>query len=266
MPAGYPEYAELALERRAGGILVATLDRPRSLNAMTYAMHEEIVDLVARVQGDRATRVLVLTGAGRAFCAGNDLRQPPLQAADLPAVMRRIHRMVYGILELDRPVIAAVNGAAAGIGLALALAADIVVAADDAPLIDGQVRLGAASGEQSVLLWPLMCGLARAKHPLLSGATITGEQAERMGLIARAGPAADVLDEALAIAERLATGAPAALAGTKRALNAWLLRARAQFETSTALEMLGFGGPDMLEGRAAFAERRAPRFPSATLP
>lgn len=266
MDGRHPSYSTLILERRADGVVVVTLDRPQVLNAMTYAMHEEIVDVLERLRFDDAARVLVLTGAGRAFCAGNDVRQPPLAPEDRPRLARRIHRMVYGLLELDRPVIAAINGAAAGIGLALALAADITVAAGDAPLIDGQVRIGVASGEQSVLLWPLLCGMARAKHLLLAGETITGADAERIGLVTVARPADEVLDHALAIAGRLAAGSQPAIAGTKRALNHWFLQMRPAFETSTALELLGIGGPDSLEGRAALAEKRAPRFPSAELP
>ncbi|HWM11120.1 MAG TPA: enoyl-CoA hydratase-related protein [Solirubrobacteraceae bacterium] len=259
-------YSTLRVERRGDGVVLVTLDRPQVLNAMTYAMHEEIVDVLDRLRSDDTAGAVVITGAGRAFCAGNDLRQPPIAPEDRPRLASRIHQMVYGVLELDRPVIAAINGAAAGIGLALALAADITVAAEDAPLIDGQIRIGVASGEQSVLLWPLLCGMARAKHILLTGETITGAEAERIGLVTTARPAAEVLDHSLAIAARLAAGSRPAIAGTKRALNHWLLRMRPAFETSTALEMLGIGGPDSLEGRTALAEKRAPRFPSAELP
>jgi len=149
---------------------------------------------------------------------------------------------------------------AVGAGLVVALLADISICADDARLGDGHVRLGAAAGDHAAIIWPLLCGLARAKYYLLTGEMVTGAEAERIGLVSKSLPAAAVLPEALRIADGLAAGPQLAIRLTKRALNSWLRTAGPIFDQSAAYEMLNFLGPDVREGAAAFRERRPPRF------
>jgi enoyl-CoA hydratase len=252
---------ELVLEQRDDGVLLVTLNRPEKLNALTTGMLAELLELWPRAAADRRTRAVVLTGAGSSFSAGHDLTGA--QPDDLAALLRRIRALVYGAIELEKPVVAAVRGHAIGVGLALALAADVVVVAEDARLLDGQVPVGVTSGEISALLWPLLCGMAKAKYYLLAGEPVSGAEAERIGLATHVRPADEVLPEALAIAARLARGSQQAIGWTKRCLNLWPKQAAPTFELSTALEMLGFHGADANEARAAFREKRRPEFPSA---
>jgi enoyl-CoA hydratase len=256
---------DVCVERRPGGVLLVTLNRPASLNAMTHAMHAELIALWDEIRADRGTGAVVITGAGRAFCAGNDLRQPRPAATDLAGVSRSIRELVYGAIELDQPVVAAINGHAVGIGLALALAADVTVAAEDARLLDGQTGVGVTSGEISTLLWPLLTSMAKAKYHLLANVPLSGAEAERIGLVSRARAADEVLPEALRIAGDLARGSREAIAWTKRTLGAWPRRAAPAFELSTTLEMLGLNGPDALEAAQAFRDKRPPAFPSAQI-
>jgi len=250
----------IVIDRRPDGVTIVTLDRPAVLNAMTRAMHDALGSLWTELDRDRETRVVLVTGAGRAFSAGNDLNQAATTAAELPEVGRRIAALLYGIVEMQKPVVSAVRGAAVGAGLVLALAADISVVADDAFLLDGQTRVGVAAGEHAVLLWPLLSGMAKAKYLLCASQPLTGREAERIGLVSVAVPADDVLDCALEIAVRLAAGPQQAQRWTKRALAQHLLRGRAAFEQSLALELLGITGPDATEARGAFREKREPIF------
>jgi enoyl-CoA hydratase len=257
-------YEDLRLERRDGAVLLVTLHRPDALNAIGARMRAELARLWADLARDAETRAVVVTGAGRAFCAGGDLKE--LDAADPEAIARDTWRMVSGILELDRPVVAAVNGAAVGGGLALALACDVAVAAEDAQLVDGHVSVGLVPGDHAILTWPLLTSMAKAKYHLLTGEPLTGAEAERIGLVAAAVPRDDVLPAALDLAARLARGSGPAIRGTKRALATHVLRARPQHELAAALELLVLDGPDAAEARGAFREKRRPDFVRDTSP
>ncbi len=171
--------------------------------------------------------------------------------------------LVEAMTASVKPIVSAVNGAAVGAGLAVALLADISIVAESALLSDGHVRLGVAAGDHAVLLWPLLCGMARAKYHLLTGDSVTGPEAERIGLVAKCVPDDRLLDDALEVADRLAGGSRTAVQWTKRALNRWWALSAPAFGESLALEMLGFLGPDAAEGVAAVRAHRAPRFPSA---
>jgi enoyl-CoA hydratase len=159
--------------------------------------------------------------------------------------------------------VSAINGVAVGAGLVVALLADISVCAEDAKLGDGHVKLGVAAGDHAAIIWPLLAGMAKARYYLLTGEMVDGAEAERIGLVSLALPRDRVLDEALRIAEGLAGGSQLAIRWTKRALNSWLRTAGPIFDQSAAYEMLGFMGPDVVEGVAALREKRAPHFPSA---
>jgi enoyl-CoA hydratase len=256
------DYRTLSFERPSDGVLTVVLDRPEQLNATDEAMHTELSRVWRDIADDAQTRAVVLTGRGRAFSAGGDLDLIARQAGDFDLVVRMMDEaaaIVRGVLDCPVPVVSAVQGPAYGAGLALALLADISVVAEDARLGDGHVRLGIAAGDHAVLLWPLLCGMAKAKYHLLTGAPLDGREAERIGLVSRCVPADQVMTEALTIAERLAASSPTAVRWTRSTLNHWYRQAAPAFEASLALEMLGFFGPDVTEGLARLARARDAR-------
>jgi enoyl-CoA hydratase len=217
--------AQLAVERPRPGVVLVRLNRPGQLNALTFEMLAELRRLRAELAAADADRVVVFTGAGRGFCAGFDLdqaaRMGALPDAELYAGQQEWARATSGYRELPKPVIAAVNGPSAGAGLALALAADIRIASPDASFSAAFIRLG-LSGADSGVSWmlPRLVGLGHAAEMMMTGERIDAARAERIGLVNRVVPAAGLLDEALALAERLAALDPLALRLTKEALQA----------------------------------------------
>ena len=259
----FDSYQELKVERRDNGVLLITLNRPAVLNAMTYTMHAELARIWNDIDRDPQTRVAVVTGAGRAFCAGNDLRNPDPDFDGVREIMRDAVAIVRGMIECDKPIVSAINGVAVGAGLAVAIMADISIAAEDAKLIDGHTKVGVVAGDHACVIWPLLCGMARAKYYLWNIEPLTGRVAEDIGIVTKALPADKVLPEALRIAGELAQMAQPAVRGTKRALNGWLRQAMPIFEHSAALEMVDFFGPDVHAAREAFRAKRDVKFPSA---
>ena len=252
-------YRSLSFERPREGVLLVLLDRPEQLNATDEVMHTELSRVWRDIADDDATRAVVIAGRGPAFCAGGDLDLIARQAHDFHLVVKTIEEaaaIVRGVLDCPKPVVSAVHGKAYGAGLALALLADISVVAEDAQLSDGHIRLGLAAGDHAVLLWPLLCGMAKAKYHLLTGAPLDGREAERIGLVSRCVPEQQVLAEALTIAERLAAASPTALRWTRTTLNHWYRTAMPAFEASLAYEALGFFGPDLAEGLARLSRAR----------
>lgn len=263
----YSSYEQLTFERRENGVLLITLDRPDKYNATDETMHGELARVWADVSRDPETRVAVVTGAGKAFSAGGDLAMVERMVGDHDRVSHMLTEMsdlVYNMINCEKPVVSAINGTAVGAGTVVALLADISICAEEAKLGDGHVKLGVAAGDHAAILWPLLAGMAKARYYLLTGDMITGSEAERIGMVTKALPVEEVLDEALRVAETLATGSQTAIRWTKRALNNWLKTAGPTFDQSAALEMLGFMGPDVLEGVAALREKREPSFPSAS--
>jgi enoyl-CoA hydratase len=253
-------YQTLSFERPVDGVLLVILDRPEQLNATDLAMHNELSRVWRDIADDPESRAVVLTGRGTAFSAGGDLDLVAQQAGSFDLCVQMMDEaaaIVRGLLDCPKPVVSAVNGAAYGAGLALALLADISVVAEDAKLGDGHVRLGIAAGDHAVLLWPLLCGMAKAKYHLLTGAPLDGREAERIGLVSRCVPEEQVLPEALDIAQRLAKSSPTAVAWTKSSLNHWYRAAMPAFEASLALEMLGFFGPDVTDGLARLSKKQS---------
>jgi len=262
----YGDFDHLSFERRHDGVVVVTLDRPDVLNAADVRMHREMSEVWAVVDADPDARVTVVTGAGRAFSAGGDLAMIDEMTRDYEAMLtqwRDARAIVEKMLAADKPVVSAINGVAVGAGLAVALLADISIAGASARLSDGHVRLGVAAGDHAALLWPLLCGMAKAKYYLLTADFVDGPEAERIGLVSKCVPDDQVLPEALAVAGRLARGSATAVQWTRRVMNQWLRSASPVFGESVALEMLGFLGADAREGLAAVRERRDPVFPSA---
>jgi enoyl-CoA hydratase len=264
--ADYRDFEHLTFDRRPDGVVVVTLDRPEVLNAANVRMHHEMSEVWGVIDADDDARVAVITGAGRAFSAGGDLDMIKEMTVDYEALIdqwRDASAIVERMLAAVKPVVSAVNGVAVGAGLAVALLADVSIVGRSARLSDGHARLGVAAGDHAALVWPLLCGMAKAKYYLLTADFVDGPEAERIGLVTKCVADDDVLPEALAVAERLAKGSTTALQWTKRTMNQWLRQALPVFGESVALEMLGFLGPDAREGLAALRERREPRFPSA---
>jgi enoyl-CoA hydratase len=259
---GLDGYASLSFERPRSDVLLVLLDRPEQLNATDAAMHTELSRVWRDIADDEPSRAVVIAGRGKAFCAGGDLGLISEQVGDFDLVVRMMDEaaaIVRGVLDCPKPVVSAVHGSAYGAGLALALLADISVVAEDAQLADGHVRLGVAAGDHAVLLWPLLCGMAKAKYHLLTGAPLDGREAERIGLVSRCLPEAEVLPEALRIAVRLASSSPTAVRWTRHTLNHWYRTAAPAFEASLALEMLGFFGPDVTDALSKLNRSRGPR-------
>ena len=262
----YDDFDHLRFSRPQPGVLLITIDRPDVLNAANPRLHREFSQVWRVVDADDSVAVSVITGAGRAFSAGGDLAMVEQMTTDHDLVVeqwRDANAVVAELLASVKPIVAAVNGVAVGAGLAVALLADVSIMAESARLSDGHTRLGVAAGDHAAVLWPLLCGMAKAKYYLMTADFVSGPEAERIGLVTACVPDGDVLDEALAVAARLAQGSRTAVQWTKRVLNQWLVSATPAFGESLALEMLGFLGPDAKEGVAAVRERRIPDFPSA---
>jgi enoyl-CoA hydratase len=262
----YADYQHLLFDRRKNGVVLITINRPEVMNATNARLHWELTQVWLTIDADPAARVALVTGAGRAFSAGGDISLVEDMAGNPEAAartMREAADLVYNIINLDKPVISAINGVAVGAGLVVALLADVSIIAETARFTDGHTRLGVAAGDHAAIIWPLLCGMAKAKYYLLTSEFIDGREAERIGLVSRCVPADKLMETALAVAEGLAGGSQPAIRFTKRALNNWLRQAGPIFDQSLALEMLCFGFEDVKEGARAIREKRPPSFPSA---
>ncbi|MFQ5697224.1 MAG: enoyl-CoA hydratase/isomerase family protein [Myxococcota bacterium] len=259
----YAPFAGLAFDRPRAGVLRIRIDTPGRLNAVDRQKHSDLSTVWSEVDRDPETRVALLCGAAGDFSAGGDLEMIEDLQRDFDTrleVMREARDLVYQIINCSKPIVSAIEGWAVGAGLAAALLADVSIAGRSAKIMDGHVRLGVAAGDHAAILWPLLCGMARAKYYLLTCERLSGEEAERIGLVSRCVDDGEVESVALDVAERLARGSQSAIRFTKYALNNWLRSAGPAFDASLALEMLGFAGPDAAEGLAAIRERREPRF------
>jgi enoyl-CoA hydratase len=261
----YADYQHILFEPRDPGILWLTLNRPEVLNAADARMHTELVEVWSTIERDPSVRVAVVTGAGRAFSAGGDLQLVEDAYRNFDEVARILDEardLVYNILRCQKPIVSAINGAAVGAGLVVALLADVSIAAESARLADGHVRMGVAAGDHAAIIWPLLCGMAKAKYYLMTSDFVSGREAERIGLVSLCVPDEELLDKAMAVATNLATGPRHAIKFTKRALNQWLLQAGPIFDHSLALEMLGFFSEDMMAGVEALRRKGPARYPS----
>lgn len=262
----YSDYQHLLFEHKANGVLTITLNRPEVMNATNGRMHWELTQIWDTVAKDDDTNVVVVTGAGKAFSAGGDLNwvEGVVGKADgVQRIQKEAADIVYRLLALEKPVISAINGVAVGAGLAVALMADISVMSETAKFTDGHVKLGVGAGDHAAIIWPLLCGMAKAKYYLMTAEFINGVEAERMGMVTMCRPADEVLPKAMEIADKLAAGSQQAIRGTKSALNGWMQMASPIFDNSLRMEMLCFLGEDAAEGVAAVKEKRPAVFPSA---
>jgi enoyl-CoA hydratase len=257
------EFPALELDRPAGGILRLTLRNPGRVNALDADMHGELARVWQAIGRDEETRAVVVRGADGAFSSGGDL-DLVLAIADDPETRRRVFHeardLVYNLLACPTPIVSAMTGPAVGAGLVVGLLADISIATPSTRIVDGHTKLGVAAGDHAAIVWPLLCGMAKAKYHLLLCEPVDGVEAERIGLVSLCVPEEELEPRALAIAERLASGSRGAISHTKLALNDWLRSAGPIFDASLALEFLDMTGPDVREGVAAVREKRPPRF------
>ena len=261
----YPQYASLRIDRPADHVLGITISRGK-MNAMDFQLHHDLGHIWSLVDQDPEVNSVLITGEGRAFSAGGDFEmiENILADHDFRCKMWKDARiMVDSMLNCSKPIVSAINGAAAGGGLAVALLADVSVAAQSAKLVDGHTVLGVAADDHAVAIWPLLTSMAKAKYYLMTAEFVSGKEAERIGLVSLCVPRAELMDKAMAVANKLAAGSQQAIRLTKRSLNGWLQMARPIFESSLAMEMLCFLGEDAKEGVASVREKRAPKFPSA---
>jgi enoyl-CoA hydratase len=259
----YEPYERLKIDWARPGVLRVTISAPGRLNAVDATGHRELAGIWRDIDSDDAVRAVVVRGEGTAFSAGGDLAMIEEMMADhlvRARILREARDIVYNVINCSKPIVSAVQGPAVGAGLAVALLADISVAGRTAKIIDGHTRLGVAAGDHAAIVWPLLCGLAKAKYYLLLCDVLTGEEAERIGLVSVCVDDSQVHDRALEIAGRLADGSAEAIRSTKYALNNWLRMAGPTFDASLAMEFLGFTGPDVREGIAALREKRPPTF------
>src|SRR3990172_3351792 len=210
----YAEYRHLAFDRRPSGVVLITITRPEVMNATNARLHWELTQVWLPIDAARAARVALVTGAGRAFSAGGDMSLVEGMAGDAAAAartMREASDLVYNIINLDKPIVSAINGVAVGAGLVVALLADISIIAESARITDGHTRLGVVAGDHAAIVWPLLCGMAKAKYYLLTSDFIDGKEAERIGLVSLCVPADQLMPKAFEVADKLALGAQNAI-------------------------------------------------------
>ena len=263
MPDYETEFPSLQFERPEDGVLVVVLSAAGRLNALDAAMHADLASVWQIIDRDDEVRAVIVRGAGGTFSSGGDLALVDEIVADFTArarVLQETRDLVYNVINCGKPIVSAMDGAAVGAGLVVGLLADVSIAARTARLIDGHTRLGVAAGDHAAIIWPLLCGMAKAKYHLLTCEPVSGEEAERIGLVSLCVDDDALHPRALEIARTLAAGSPTAIRWTKSALNNWLRLAGPIFDNSAALEFLGFTGPDVAEGVAARREKRPPRF------
>jgi enoyl-CoA hydratase/carnithine racemase len=257
------DFTTLQLER-IDRVLRVTIAHPTSpLNAVDEALHRDLSTLFRELRREDEARAVVLTGRGRAFSAGGDFNWFPelREMQRLDALRREGKQLIWDLLDVEIPIVAAVNGHAMGLGASIALLCDVIFMADTATIGDPHVKVGIVAGDGGVAIWPLAVGPARAKQYLLTGDPVSAVEAERIGLVNRVVPAADLQAEALSFAQRLASGAPLAVRYTKIAVNKLLKDAlNIAFDTSTALELVTFQSADHQEALAALREKRPPKF------
>jgi len=258
----YSEFRHMTFTRRER-ILTITLNRP-PMNPIHYELHNELARLWYKVQLDHDADVVVLTGAGEVFSAGGDI--PMMQKRiDDPELFNQknleMKQMIFGLLDLEKPVIARINGDCIGLGATIALMCDLSIAVDDARFGDPHVKMGYVAGDGGAVIWPQLIGYAKAKEYLLTGDMLDAKEAERLGLINYAVPRAELDAKVNALADKLALGSTKAIKWTKTAINIPLRQlAHSMMDASLAYEAITNMGPDHQEAVKAFQEKRRPNF------
>ena len=259
----YEQFASLQINRPEEHLLELVLSTPGKLNAVDHEMHRDLAHIWPVIDADPDTRVVLVRGEGKAFSAGGDLNLVSDMADDFAVrirVLKEARDLVYNVINCAKPVVSAMQGPAVGAGLVVGVLADVSIAARSARIIDGHTKLGVAAGDHAAICWPLLVGMAKAKYHLLTCEPLSGEEAERIGLVSLCVDDDALLETAYDVARRLASGSQSAIRWTKYTLNNWYRAFGPSFDASLALEFLGFGGPDVREGVAALREKRPARF------
>jgi enoyl-CoA hydratase len=233
------------------------------VNAIDQELHDDLCSLMTWLRGVRDFRAIVLTGEGKAFSAGGDYRWFPKlrEPGALEELRRAGKQLIWDMLDVEVPIVAAINGPAMGLGATLALLSDVVFMSEDSMIGDPHVRVGIVAGDGGTAIWPLALGPALAKRYLLTGDPITAQQAHSIGLVTHVSPPADLHRDAMAFAQRLASGAPLAIRYTKLAVNSWMKTVLATaFDVATPYEIVTMQSDDHLEALAAIEENRDPEF------
>ena len=257
----YSRYKTLKIERQ-GKVLVVAFNRPEALNAVNAELHREMSMVFADIKADTEAEAIVLTGSGRAFSAGGDIKWfQQMTPPQLDALFTEARKIIMDLLEVEQPIIAAINGAATGLGATVALFCDTIFAAENARIGDPHVMVGIVAGDGGAIIWPWLLGPARAKQYLMTGDLLNAQEAERIGLVNKVVPADQLMPTAMAFANRLANGPTRAIRYTKASVNK-ILRETANLvlDTSLAYEKLTFGTEDHKEAVNAFIEKRQPQF------
>lgn len=247
------------LATRRGPVLEVRINRPDDFNAINHATHRDLIRLWRELRRDTSVRAVVLTGNGKAFSAGGNLKGPRMAAGqELDDFFRDARSIVVDLLEVPQPIIAAVNGPAIGLGATLALLCDVVYASSKAVIADPHVNVGVVAGDGGAIVWPWLVGMARTKEYLLTGDKLSAVEAERIGLVNRVVEPDELLDQAHALAQRLAAGHTRAIQGTKQVLNA-ILRDTANTVLDLALsaEKECFASGDHARAVEEFLEQQA---------
>lgn len=264
MSSRYSAYQKITFERPAPKVLEIVLHGVGPGNACDARLHAEMADIWKDVEADPEINAAMVRGHGDAFCAGGHMdlveNLGRVDFMDWVASWKEARGIVYNILNCSKPIVSAIRGPVAGAGLACAMLADITVASKTARINDAHLKLGMAAGDHAAIIWPLLCGMAKAKYHLLLNDTLNGEEAERIGLISLCTEDGETYGKAREIAERLANGAQTAMRWTKYVLNNWLRQAGPTFDTSLCFASMTFLGPDVKEGVAAMREKRKPKF------
>ena len=249
---------------RIGRVIRVTIAHPRSeLNAVDDALHRDLTVLFGLLRRESDARAAVLTGRGKAFSAGGDYAWFPTldNPGRLHDLRRDARQLIWDLVDIEIPVVAAVNGPAVGLGATIALLCDVIMLADTATIADPHVRVGIVAGDGGTAIWPLLVGPARAKEYLLTGDSLSAAEAERIGLVNRVVPAEELQSEALKLAERFAAGAPLAIQYTKAAVNKLVKDAlNTSFDFAVGHELVTFMSEDHKEALAAIRAKRPPRF------
>lgn len=262
----YDDYENLICDFPEPGLLRIVISNPGTLNSCTAGMHTALAKIWNEIDNDPNVSCVLVTGADGAFSSGGDFGFIASLVDDWDArqrVMKEVRDIVHGMVNCSKPVVSAIAGPCAGVGAAVALMADISIASPSARFIDGHTRFGVAAGDHAVILWPLLCGMAKAKYYLLMSDTITGEDAERMGMVSMLVPDDQLEETAMKVTKRLMSLSETAVQWTKQSLNGWFRLASPMYDVSAAYENLGFSGPDIREGIAALREKRRPVFKKA---
>ena len=259
----YGRYARLTFDRPHPKVLRVTMSNGK-MNSADHAMHAELGRIWQDIDADPTVRAAIITGEGKVFSAGGDFGMIDDLMGDYrkrSVGMKEARDLVYNIINCSKPVISAMRGVAVGAGLVCGILADVSIATKDCRILDGHTRLGVAAGDHAAIIWPLLCGMAKAKYWLLLCDTVYGAEAADAGLISLAVENEELDDKAVEIATRLANGSQQAIRYTKYTLNNWLRQMGPTFDASLAMEFFQFAGPEVAEGISALREKREPDYP-----